>query len=155
MPSDAVTIAVAFASPTVAGIVAVVIHRQRLSHEQRERDLDDLRELLSEAVVTCEDLVRALVSAADRKDPEPVRTESLRRLRDVRENWERFDLQLSVLLDPAHELVRATDAVTEAVRAHESDAYEDTPGDDLDPDSMTEALERWHATVRKVVRARL
>jgi hypothetical protein len=48
VPSDLVTITAALASPVVAGVVAVVIHRQRLSHERQIADRNAAREALKE-----------------------------------------------------------------------------------------------------------
>lgn len=59
MPSDAVTIAVAFTAPAAAGVVAVALHRQRLAHERRQDDLAVVREILARGAASGMELERA------------------------------------------------------------------------------------------------
>ena len=67
MPSDAVTIAVAVASPTVAAIVAVVIQRQRLAHERREADLVQLRQMFADGSRRVAELLDSAFELRDAK----------------------------------------------------------------------------------------
>lgn len=112
MPSDAVTITAAVAAPTVAGVVAVVIHRQRLAHERRQTDLAYVRELLAHGAERALTLERAVKPWLPFPGPTPT-VEAEQALERAANEWRAYLAALQVVFADDTALVTTTRVVDE------------------------------------------
>jgi hypothetical protein len=118
MPSDAVTITAALAAPTVAGLVAVVIHHQRLAHEREQADLAILRELLARGAEQGMQVESAawewFREGIGQAEPRPTNPESAA-LDHADDEWRRFLANLQVLLPEGDPILVAAEQVDRAI----------------------------------------
>jgi len=133
MTSDAVTIAVALASPTAAGVVAVVIHRQRLAHERRLSDMSVVRDILARTIAAGVDVERAAtdwdnayVSHVAREGPHLDAA-----INDAVAAWRANAATLAIVFPEGHPVLEAAKKVEGAVieLAWAVEEYHDRQGD--------------------------
>jgi hypothetical protein len=163
MPSDAVTIAVALASPTAAGVVAVLIHRERLAHERRLSDLSVSRDVLARAVAAgikveraAEDWDNAYVAHVRNEDPHLAAA-----IAEAIAAWRAHAATLAIVFPKDHPVIDAADKVEMGVIeiAYYVEEYHDRGRDAFGVRSATtklaEALDKLRAAARGVAQARL
>jgi hypothetical protein len=166
MPSDAVTITAALAAPTVAGVVAVIIHRQRLVHESRHADLIVVRELLARGAERGMQLERAMRTwlYAEPPDPDPaqlIRDRIPTELDQAADQWRIYAASLQVFFPESHPVLTAAGQVDSALvrLLMQGDRVEENHGDRLDlrphADDLSSKLVAWRAAARDVARAKV
>lgn len=163
MPSDAVTIVVAIASPTAAGAVAVLIHRQRLAHERELGDLAVVRDVLARAVAAGIEVEHAVV-AWDNVYVSHVGSEGPH-LADAVDSavaaWRSRAATLAIVLPAAHPVLNAADEVESAVvqLVYYVEDYHDREGDPMGvrtaTDELREGLDSLTEAARGVAQATL
>jgi hypothetical protein len=144
MPSDLVTITVALASPIVAGVVAVVVHRQRLSHERQLADRNAAREAMKDGATRAMKIneFAALVHIHQYDADKTHRLADA--LRDHIDAWYAFTCGLYVLLSRHDALIGRADEVLAASGELRQALAHATSTTDAD---VTEAADRLGGTV--------
>jgi hypothetical protein len=157
MPVDLIALAGVITAPTVAGLVAVTIHRQRLTHEREEGDLRQLREILAKASGASYGFVVELQHMhAERAHPDSQIAaigDARRRQRDFFETL----LQLRLLFEPGHPLLEHSEALVKRFDSIVAPRWDEDPRAWGEPDlkPLQDAIDAWYSEARSVARARL
>jgi hypothetical protein len=152
MPSEAVTLVATIAAPSIAGVVAVVIHRQRLAHERREADRAALRGLLLDGSRRVFALLELGVVAPRRAAPGLGQRDAL--LRELGEGTDwlmAFAGELRVWLPDTHPLFAPLQAAVAAGSQLERAVLEEDEDIEHRGDELADALGQWLNAAQKTV----
>lgn len=160
MPVDVVALAGVVTAPVVAGVVAVVIHRERLSHERRENDLRELRTILTRANEAQYEWMDSMRTALNRLVEPDRQIEAMRAAIRARGAYFEAVLALRFLIDDEHPLITASYELDDAFSraspnlSHTLPAVQDLPTH-AELHQIEPIMSRWFLVAHETARARL